>query len=83
MLAEVALTSPIDGTVDPPEELITELASMVIVDPSTLTPPRVPLAVVPAVGNVYPPALALSSPVAASIVRPVPTFIPPRTDADA
>ena len=29
MLAEVALTSPIDGTVDPPEELITELASIV------------------------------------------------------
>ena len=79
----IALTSPIDGAVDPPVELMTPLPSIVTVEPSTLTPPRVPLAVTPAVGSVYPPALALSSPVAASIVRPVPTLIPPRTDADA
>ena len=83
MLAETALTSPIDGAVDPPVELMTPLPSIVTVEPSTLTPPRVPLAVTPAVGNVYAPALALRTPVAASIVRLEPTLIPPRTVADA
>ena len=52
MLAEVALTSPIEGVVDPPDELMTPLPSIVMVVPSTLTPPLVPLAVTPAVGSV-------------------------------
>ena len=52
MLVDVALTSPIDGAVDPPVELMTPLPSIVTVEPSTLTPPRVPLAVTPAVGSV-------------------------------
>ena len=52
MMPVCPVRSVIDGVVLPAFAVITPAPSIVIELPSTLTPPRVPLAVVPAIGNV-------------------------------
>ena len=72
-LAVVPGRSVIDGTVDPPEELITSLASIVMLVPSTLTPPN---SVVVAAGSEYPPAAMLRVPSTVTL-HPVPGLTVP------
>ena len=65
--------SVIAGTVDPPVELITPLASILILVPSILTPPN---SVVVAAVSVYPPAAILRVPSTVTL-HPVPGLTVP------
>jgi hypothetical protein len=67
--------TPAIGKVYEATAVITPDPLMVMVDPSTLTPPSIE---VDAVGKVYAEATALSTPVP-SIFSPDPTLIPPST----